>query len=758
MSFLKSSAAALLLALLPLAARAQSAALPEGVRVQKNLTFASVDNTDLKLDLYLPPASNTPVAVILRLAPAREAPSGVTADLLKSNFAIAYAGYLPGEPSNRAFSQFPADLQAAKAAVRYLRGNAEKFGLDKDRIAVWGAGHGASIAALLAVTADQSALSGTLGEFPSESSAVRALCLFEGITDWRNAELYGDESVNIPGSPAYQLFGGNPKEHSDEARQASAVNYITPASPPTLMVTLASDEQRAMHLIFAETLKKAGVRSALYEEPPGSSSRGIDEARLNRTVVEFFNDTLSANSSANPPQLPDAQIDQLASAGLYKQARRIIDEQMAAITGPVTGTLPQRAPWLKKIRQINDQQQEPALKQLLAAKKAGLGALADGTSRTAARTIWTIREILTDPERIGQYTVEATVPQQVFDSRANALRFVELLNSFILKGDFTSADRQATLLRDIARKGDADPAILTEFLSRYDEIRGRTSRVWPPNVHGAAYASDFGQDLYGYWMDIKSGGVTQRFRYIPPGHFTMGSGKDEWGRLPGEPLLEPVEIPRGFWLADSDVTQGLYEAVMGQDENHAAFRVSGNSAEVRLKLPIENVSYAHAVNFCNKFGVDARLPTEAEWEYACRAGSNFMYAGTGRLSDMAWFWDEARRDKNGNPANPAAPALDSNGEVDVRILHELETDPSNVTRLTHPVKEKLPNRWGLYDMQGNVWQWCSGTSPDKPRDYHPARGGSWISIPQSCRAARDVWFPIEQQSWNLGFRICITAN
>jgi formylglycine-generating enzyme required for sulfatase activity len=61
-------------------------------------------------------------------------------------------------------------------------------------------------------------------------------------------------------------------------------------------------------------------------------------------------------------------------------------------------------------------------------------------------------------------------------------------------------------------------------------------------------------------------------------------------------------------------------------------------------------------------------------------------------------------------------------------------------------------------MQGNVWEWCAGASPDKPRDYHPVRGGSWLSIPQSCRAARNVWFPIEEQSWNLGMRICISAQ
>ncbi len=502
-----------------------------------------------------------------------------------------------------------------------------------------------------------------------------------------------------------------------------------------------------MHQIFAETLTKANVHSALYEQPTAGVLDHVNEESATQVVVEFFEDMMRG-VKGDPPKLTlDQEIDQLASAGLYKQARRLINEKiMTASSDPALQA--QRAPSLAKLAKIGDLEREPAIQQLQTVRQA--------IAQPDPRTLWTIREVLTDPERIGKYDVEGTLPQRIFDGRADAMRFAEMLNAYVVKGDMARADSQVHMMEDIGRKGDADPGILNDFLTRYAEIKGRTAHVWPAGVHGVPFASDYGQDLYGFWMDIKQGNASQRFRYIPPGRFVMGSAKDEWGRLPGEPILEPTTVARGFWLGDSPVTQGFYEAVMGAAENHSAFRASGAGSEIRFQLPVENVSYAHAVNFLNKLGVGARLPTEPEWEYACRAGSSFMYGGTGRLSDMAWFWDEAQKAKDGSA--PATPAVNDKGEVDVRILHELETDPSDVARLTHPVRQKLPNRWGLFDMQGNVWEWCSGESRDKPHDYHAARGGSWLSIPQSCRAARDVWLPVEEQAWNVGMRICIPAQ
>ncbi len=539
--------------------------------------------------------------------------------------------------------------------------------------------------------------------------------------------MYGDETVNLPGSPAYQLFKGNPKEHTEEARQASAVNYIRPTSPATLMVTLASDSNRAMHLIYAETLRRAGVASALYEEPAGSGAglggRAVDEAKLDRTIVAFFDDALGEGKGPATMSV-EAEIEQLVNGGLYKQARRLIEEQVSISTG--NG----REHWLAMARKIGDKQREPALRELTAAmRQRGAG------GRGKGQTLWTIREVLTDPERIGEYQVEATASQHVFDARANALRQVEALNSTVLQKDWPTGDKQAGLMRALAANGQADAGIVKEFLTRYFEVKGHQEEVWPEGVQPVGFATAFGQDLYGFWFDLRAGGAVQRFRYVGPGKFVRGSSAEEWGRLPGEPVLVQSEVSRGFWLSDSTVTQEMWDGVMGKAEDHSRFRGA--------KLPVDSVSYAHAVNFLAKLGVDARLPTEVEWEYACRAGSRGPYAGTGRLSDHAWFWDEAQS------------AVATEG---FRILNELETDQTSVNRSTHEVKRKLPNGWGLYDMQGDVWAWCSGTSAEKARDYHVVRGGSWISIPQDCRAAREAWFPIEEEAWNVGLRVVIAAQ
>jgi len=225
-------------------------------------------------------------------------------------------------------------------------------------------------------------------------------------------------------------------------------------------------------------------------------------------------------------------------------------------------------------------------------------------------------------------------------------------------------------------------------------------------------------------------GVQIRFVLIPAGKFLMGSPDREKARLSNEgPQLE-VTISKQFYMGVYEVTQEQYEAVMGT--NPSGFKGS--------KFPVEQVSWDDAVEFCKKLSVKTgktvRLPTEAEWEYACRAGSNARFCfgdDDSELGGYAWYGDN------------------SDGK-------------------THPVGEKKPNVFGLYDMHGNILEWCRdwyAKSYESPTNVDPIgpdsgtdrvlRGGCWGVIPALCRSAfRNARTP-KIRSFNFGFRVVVSG-
>ena len=185
--------------------------------------------------------------------------------------------------------------------------------------------------------------------------------------------------------------------------------------------------------------------------------------------------------------------------------------------------------------------------------------------------------------------------------------------------------------------------------------------------------------------------------------------------------LLPSGPEGGFSIGVHEVTQSQYEAVMGN--NPSSIKGKNN--------PVENVFWGDAVAFCAKLsalpaevaaGHVYRLPTEAEWEYACRAGTTTAYSFGEDAKDLgkyAWFGDNSRE-------------------------------------ITHPVGEKLPNGWGLYDMHGNVWEWCSDWYGSKS-EARVLRGGSWGIISWFARSAYRSWDSPDDRYGNYGFRVVCSS-
>ncbi|MBN1837268.1 MAG: formylglycine-generating enzyme family protein [Spirochaetales bacterium] len=223
------------------------------------------------------------------------------------------------------------------------------------------------------------------------------------------------------------------------------------------------------------------------------------------------------------------------------------------------------------------------------------------------------------------------------------------------------------------------------------------------------------------------GGVVMEFVRIEPGTFVMGSPDGEEGRDNDEGPQTRVTLTKPFYLGKYEVTQAQWEAVMGS--NPSQFKQGG-------RYPVEQVSWDDCQEFIKRLnarhpGRGFRLPTEAEWEYACRAGT--AGARYGALNGVAWY--------DGNSGSA-----------------------------THPVGEKSANAWGLHDMLGNVWEWCgdwyadtlpggSVTDPVGPGSgsFRVLRGGSWINVAGVYRAALRGTLDPGDRYFNLGLRLAISA-
>jgi formylglycine-generating enzyme required for sulfatase activity len=228
---------------------------------------------------------------------------------------------------------------------------------------------------------------------------------------------------------------------------------------------------------------------------------------------------------------------------------------------------------------------------------------------------------------------------------------------------------------------------------------------------------------------------------IPKGTFMMGSPESEEGRKENETQHE-VTISKDYYLGVTEVTQAQYEKVIGKNPSYYQGAIVGNE---NADLPVEQVSWDDAVEFCKKLselpeeikaGRVYRLPTEAQWEYACRAGSKTAYSfddEEGLLPEHGWF--------NRNSSNR-----------------------------THTVGLLEPNAWGLYDMHGNVWEWCSDWYEEYPKGavgdptgpskgaHRVFRGGSWSDVAASCGSGDRSWDDPSFRGSILGFRLALSPS
>lgn len=218
---------------------------------------------------------------------------------------------------------------------------------------------------------------------------------------------------------------------------------------------------------------------------------------------------------------------------------------------------------------------------------------------------------------------------------------------------------------------------------------------------------------------LAPGGILMTFVWCPAGSFMMGSPETELGHYLNETLHEEL-IKVGFWIGKYPVTQEQYDSLTGTNPSY-------HQAEIMLignNTPVHSISYTNAMNFCDLMnktldlnGFKASLPTSVQWEYACRAGcSSALNNGTEITSKYGRCWN----------------------------LGEVAWNPLDKVDSPQPVGKKVPNNWGIYDMHGNVWEWCldhyihitkKGVLEEFDKNYFVIRGGAYNSYPKFCRAA-----------------------
>lgn len=264
-----------------------------------------------------------------------------------------------------------------------------------------------------------------------------------------------------------------------------------------------------------------------------------------------------------------------------------------------------------------------------------------------------------------------------------------------------------------------------------DKVDARFAEPFP-----VPHASDLVEDSFGVSVELRLGNARQAFRWVAPGRFLMGSPPGEAQRGSAETLHE-VTLSRGFWLADTTCTQAFWLAVSPANPSH--FQAQANN-------PVENVAWHDAQRFISELnrrlpGLPARLPTEAEWEYACRAGTTTPFSFGEQVTP-------AQVNYHGD-----YPYADGLGGL--------------YRQCTVPTGSLPANLWGLYEMHGNVWEWCADWYAEYPSEaqldprgpsfgkMRVLRGGTWSDPARYARSATRSRIEPAYRPRSTGFRIVL---
>lgn len=286
----------------------QATDVPRGVQAHRDLEYANVDGVSVKLDLYAPKNALRPLPLVVwihgggwRGGNKANCPA---LPLTTRGFIVASINYRLTD-----VAIWPAQIHDCQAAIRWLRANAKKYGIDPERIGVWGGSAGGHLVAMLGTSGGVKELEGGKGDL-AYSSRVQSVCDWYGPSDFvAIAKLLNDAGRSSDAKNAVsRLLGGPIAENMDKAKQASPVTWISKDDPPFLI--MHGDEDNVVPLsqstILHEALKKAGVDSTFHVvKGAGHGQAGFARPEIHGMVARFFERTLELSEASSPTSRPD---------------------------------------------------------------------------------------------------------------------------------------------------------------------------------------------------------------------------------------------------------------------------------------------------------------------------------------------------------------------------------------------------------------------------------------------------------------------